>query len=174
MPMKSKKKKKEKIQISVLNEPLFSYKYADLFTRIIALLGGQQIIKYTVNNQIDWIELVRNGLPGKVIHILAKNISFSEAEISSVIHISPRSLQRWTNETKNKILDKEISAKTIALATLFSNGASVFGSINAFTQWLRLNNPALKNKKPIDFLDTSIGFDLINDELGKIEYGVFS
>lgn len=172
--MKAKKIKKGKAIPKVLSEPLASYENIDLFSGIIALLGGQRLIKYEIKKQFDWIELVRIGLPGKVINILAKNISFSEQEISNVIHISSRSLQRWTKETKNKILDRETSAKTVELAALFSKGRSVFGSIEAFTQWLRLTNSALENKKPIEFLDTSIGFDLINDELGKIEYGIFA
>ncbi len=172
--MKSNKSNTEKAISKVVSEPLVSYENIDFFSGIIALLGGQRLIKYKINNQLDWIELVRIGLPGKVINILAKNISFSEEEISNVIHVSTRSLQRWTKETKNKILDRETSAKTIALAALFSKGAFIFGSIEAFKLWLRLSNSALENKKPIELLDTSIGFDLINDELGKIEYGIFA
>ncbi len=172
--MTAKKIKKSKGDLKVVSEPLLRYENLDFFSGIINLIGGQALLKHPIKNNFDWIDLIRNGLPGSVINILAKNISFSEEEISKIIHISSRSLQRWTKETKNKILDKETSAKTIELASLFSKGASVFGSIDAFTQWLRLNNSALENKKPIELLDTSIGFDIINDELGKIEYGVFA
>ena len=172
--MKSKKNKTEKAISKIVSEPYVSYENLDLFSGIIALLGGERLIKHKINKQLDWVDLIRIGLPGNVINVLAKNISFTEEEISNVIHISTRSLQRWTKETKNKILDRETSAKTIALATLFSKGANVFGSIEAFKQWLRLSNSALENKKPIELLDTSIGFELINDELGKIEYGIFA
>ena len=172
--MKSKKIKKSTSIPQIVSEPMLTYESLDFFSGIIALLGGKSLIKQKVNKQMDWIELIRTGLPGRVINILAKNISFSEEEISNVIHISSRSLQRWTKETKNKILDRETSAKTIELAALFSKGASVFGSIDTFKNWLRQTNPALENKSPIEFLDTSIGFDIINDELGKIEYGIFA
>jgi putative toxin-antitoxin system antitoxin component (TIGR02293 family) len=90
------------------------------------------------------------------------------------MHVSSRSVHRWTKETKNKVLDPATSSKTIELAALFSKGANVFGSLDSFKQWLRTSNSALENKKPIDFLDSSIGFSIINDELGKIEYGVFA
>jgi uncharacterized protein (DUF2384 family) len=33
---------------------------------------------------------------------------------------------------------------------------------------------ALGNKKPKEFLDTSIGIDLLMNELGKIEHGIFA
>ena len=46
--MKAKKIKKEKAIPKVLSEPLASYENIDFFSGIIALLGGQRLIKYEI------------------------------------------------------------------------------------------------------------------------------
>jgi putative toxin-antitoxin system antitoxin component (TIGR02293 family) len=53
-------------------------------------------------------------------------------------------------------------------------GEEVFGEMNLFKEWMNRNLRALGNKKPKEFLDTSIGIHFIMDELGRIEHGVFA
>lgn len=63
---------------------------------------------------------------------------------------------------------------TAEAARLYNRGAEVFGSSNAFMQWMDSNVRALGNKKPKDFLNTREGIETLMDELGRIEHGIFA
>ena len=102
---------------------------------------------------------------------LAKKIDFELKELSNVLHISERTLQRYT---PSKSLSSEVSQRVIQLARLYCKGEAVFGDLEQFKKWMSYPSMALGMKKPKDLLDTTFGFQLLNEELIKIEYGVFS
>ena len=93
------------------------------------------------------------------------------AEISTIIRTSDRTLRRYTARQK---LNPEQSERIIELAKLYSRGEEVFGNMDAFKQWMNSTVIALGNKKPKTYLDTSLGIDLLMNELGRIEHGIFA
>lgn len=50
----------------------------------------------------------------------------------------------------------------------------MFGSLNNFKRWLAAPNVALGGKVPSEILNLKDGVQLIRDELGRIEHGVFA
>jgi putative toxin-antitoxin system antitoxin component (TIGR02293 family) len=50
----------------------------------------------------------------------------------------------------------------------------VFGTMDNFNDWMKTPNYTLNGETPLSLLDTSIGFDLVFQAIGRIEYGVFS
>jgi putative toxin-antitoxin system antitoxin component (TIGR02293 family) len=92
-------------------------------------------------------------------------------EISVILHISERTLQRYKNEDA---LAPDISESALLLAELYSKGVSVFGTEENFKDWLRTPLPAFQQQAPVKYLDTAFGFGLISDELGRIQYGIFA
>ncbi|WP_074672382.1 MbcA/ParS/Xre antitoxin family protein [Maribacter dokdonensis] len=57
---------------------------------------------------------------------------------------------------------------------LFNYGEKVFGDKSNFQKWLNSENKALENKTPKSLLETKEGIQRVNDELGRIEHGIFS
>ncbi|MDO6470233.1 MbcA/ParS/Xre antitoxin family protein [Maribacter sp. 1_MG-2023] len=57
---------------------------------------------------------------------------------------------------------------------LMSHGEKVFGDKSNFQIWLNLESKALGNITPKSLLETEEGIQLVNDELGRIEHGIFS
>jgi putative toxin-antitoxin system antitoxin component (TIGR02293 family) len=72
---------------------------------------------------------------------------------------------------KKAALDVITSEKLLKLFALYSKGAAVFGSIDAFTDWLSKPAYGIGNQVPQDLIDTMTGIDLIKDELIRIEFG---
>ena len=134
-------------------------------------LGGEGLVKEPINNQYDLIKLTRQGLSKKQLLFLAKKLSLSLNEISKILPLSIRTLQRYR---KDHILNPDVSDQIILIAELYSIGLNVFGELEKFSKWLRNPNTALSNHCPIDLIDTSFGIELIKDELGRIQHGVFS
>ncbi|WP_378187275.1 antitoxin Xre/MbcA/ParS toxin-binding domain-containing protein [Aquimarina sp. W85] len=128
-------------------------------------------IDMPLRNMYDFIELSRNGIDKKALLYLGKTIDFDLKELSHVIHISERTIQRYT---LNRKLNTEASSKVLQLAKLYAKGEHVFGDLVRFKRWMEHPNIALASKKPKDLLDTTFGFQLLNEELVRIEHGIFA
>ncbi len=88
-------------------------------------------------------------------------------ELSS---ISLRTLQRYKPD---KSLPLPVADRVVSLASLFVYGVSVFENKESFKKWLEIPLRAFKGKRPIDILDSITGIELVNDEIERIEHGVY-
>jgi putative toxin-antitoxin system antitoxin component (TIGR02293 family) len=134
----------------------------------------EPLIAYELKESFDsnrLVTLVREGVQFSVFSKLLKRISFSLQEWSSFLHLSERTMQRYQKE--NKTFDISSSEKIIQITILYEFGVSVFGNKENFDSWLITKNVAL-GSKPIELLDTVFGIEIINNELIKIEHGIFA
>ena len=60
------------------------------------------------------------------------------------------------------------------MAEVAAKGMAVFGDREKFLAWMRQPNIALADRIPEDLLSYKLGMDMVMDELGRIEYGVYS
>ena len=158
---------KKKIEdISKVEEPMVVYNVAN-YSPMVAMMGNQ----YANPTDFDLLQLARKGITKKALLALAKKISLTLEEIATVLHISERTLQRYTPTT---LVKTEYADKAIELARLYERGIEVLGSEKAFSGWIKTPNLALGGEIPFNLLDTRIGFKMILDILGRIEHGVFS
>ena len=91
-------------------------------------------------------------------------------DISTWLNISPRTMRSYRSLPRLKI-KKSTAEQLILLLSLFMHGNQVFGSAEAFDEWLNAENFFLDKKKPADLLDTSSGIRYVNDRLTAMEYG---
>lgn len=124
-----------------------------------------------VNTDIQFIQAARTGIKTGFLLYLGELLSFSLTELSKVIHVSLRTLQRYHPD---HVLDADASAKVIQLSMLESRGMRVFGHQGAFNTWLKLPMPDLGGETPFDFMDTPFGFKVLDQILGRIEQGIFA
>lgn len=158
------KKKVESTQN--LSEPAVAYGAVSTAS-LVGLLGSN----YATSTDFDLLNLARKGVSKKSLVNLAKQISLTIQEVAGIMHISERTLQRYTPAT---LIKTEYAEKAIELAKLYERGTEVFGTIDNFNDWMKTPNYTLNGETPLNLLDTSIGFDLIIQTLGRIEYGIFS
>lgn len=159
------------INISLLNEPAVFYTLENDYARIAGVLGGFSQIGQVVNSDIELIAITRNGLPKSVLKNVASILNISMEQLSSLLHVSFRTIQRKQDV---ELLNVTISEQLIEMASVVSHGIAVFDTLENFQKWLHLEIRALDFKKPIAFFDTGFGLDLINKILGRIEHGVYS
>lgn len=140
--------------------------------RVFYYLGGKaKAGSAPVTDEYQFIELIRKGVARKSLDHLMQATGITPVEMAAIMHTSDRTLRRYTPAT---LLNAEQSERVIELARLYSRGEEVFGSLEAFKTWMESAVLALGNQKPKAFLDTSLGIELLMDELGKIEHGVFA
>lgn len=158
---------KKKIEdSSKVEEPMVAYGIAN-YTPMVAMMGNQ----YANPSDFDLLKLARKGISKKSLLALAKQISLTIEEVASVLHISERTLQRYTPQT---LVKTEYADRAIELALLYERGIEVLGSERAFSSWIKSPNYALGGEIPFNLLDTRIGFTMVLNILGRIEHGIFS
>lgn len=152
---------------SEVNEPMAMYITQSSSTPFYNLLGGS---KSASSSDLDIITLARQGFPKKALLALAKKISLNIHELANILHISERTLQRYEDDA---IIKTEYAEKAVELARLYTRGEEVFGSIDKFKLWVKTPSLVFNGEAPVTFLDTSAGFDMVFNELGRIEHGIF-
>ncbi len=119
----------------------------------------------------DLIGLSRKGITKKAVDTLAQRLSIPLPTLFTILHVSPRTWQRYTND---KLLPQDITENALLLARLYDRGERVFGELDRFKGYMTHPIIALNGKRPIELLDTTFGFQLINDEITRIEHGVLA
>ncbi|WP_204207201.1 type II RES/Xre toxin-antitoxin system antitoxin [Vaginella massiliensis] len=120
----------------------------------------------------DFISISREGIRYATFDRIVKNSPFSLVEWAQFLHISERTLLRY--KTDKKIFDSIQSEKILQITMLIKRGTEIFETMGRFSKWLNIESVALGGITPKSLMDTSFGINLINDELTRIEYGIFS
>jgi putative toxin-antitoxin system antitoxin component (TIGR02293 family) len=158
---------KNEKKLNQLKEPMAVYTYNTAMP-LYNLFGGAKAVAFS--SDFDLVKLARQGFPKKALLALAKKISLSIQELANILHISERTLQRYEDDV---IIKTEYAEKAVELARLYTRGEEVFGSMDKFKLWMKTPSLIFNGEAPVTFLDTSAGFDMIFNELGRIEHGIF-
>jgi putative toxin-antitoxin system antitoxin component (TIGR02293 family) len=154
---------------NTFNEPTGLYITQSSLNPFYNLLGSFKSLK--LSNDFDIVKLAREGFPKRVLLALAKKISLNIQELSGILHISERTLQRYDDDA---IIKTEYAEKAVELARLYTRGEEVFGSMDKFKLWMKAPGIVFNGEAPVSMLDTSAGFDMVFKELGRIEHGIFA
>lgn len=108
------------------------------------------------------------GLKTKIFYDFAEAINMPEKNLAKIIHISTRTISNYKEQ--QKVLEPVQSEHLLKLISLFDKGEEIFGNINEFNYWLL--KPFWNSKeKPMDWLITPGGVDLVVEELDKMSQG---
>ena len=144
---------------------------SETFRSIETLLGGRAVLRAKPHSTLDWVEMIRQGLPAAALEPLLKAIQLSQSDLARALAIPERTLARRKREG---VLSSEESAKLLRLARVVGRATEVFESAQAAVNWLKASNMSLEGKTPLSLLDTDIGAESVLDTLGRIEHGVFA
>lgn len=98
-------------------------------------------------------------------------IHFTGSTEKEFEHILPASISSMQKKT---VYSKETSERIYELARLFGLGYEVFDSRDDFKNWLNTPSRTLGNKIPFELLDSSFGFEMVENEIVRIKYNVYS
>jgi putative toxin-antitoxin system antitoxin component (TIGR02293 family) len=116
----------------------------------------------------DFLIGAREGIQKSRLLSIAKESGLTLKELSSYLRISTRSIQE---KEPSQLIAPGPSERALYIAKLFKAGIDLFGSKEKFHSWLNSENTVMGNEKPVSYLDTFSGIQLVLDELNAIEYG---
>ena len=142
-----------------------------LAVSVETLLGGKQVLPIHPRTTLQWITVIRQGIPSAASESLAKILRMTQSELAASLGIPERTLAR---RKKEGMFNSEESAKLVRLARVVERAGEVFEDMDAALDWLKSPNAALSGVTPLSLLDTDIGAETVLDTLGRIEHGVFA
>ena len=161
-------------ETGIVSEPVTAYGAMQdtTCTRTIGIMGMQGKRDFMgIKNDNDFIDVIRTGIPKQAMTHLMEIADITLTEMANIIHTSDRTLRRYTAQQK---LSQDQSERMVEMARVYSRGEEVFGTMEDFRQWMDSKLLPFGNKKPKEFLDTSLGISMILDELGRIEHGILA
>lgn len=136
--------------VSIVEEP--AVQYQTMYANPIALLTHS-----------------KRGLKAKAALDFISLSGFTYNEFQEVFKTTVKTIQNYA--VQDLSLDASLSEKILKSFGLFNKGIEVFGSAEAFHEWLNTSAYGLGNQIPFDLMDTITGISLIEDELIRIAYG---
>jgi len=135
------------------------------------LLGGRAVLQVGPRSTLDWVAMIRRGLPAATVDSVVASVGVTQSELARTLGISERTLVRRKREGT---LNSEESGKLVRLARVVARAEEVFEDLGASLDWLKTLNAALGGVTPFSLLDTDVGAESVLDTLGRIEHGVFA
>jgi len=134
-------------------------------------MGGSSVVG-TPQSDFEFIQIIRDGLPSKVIQCVVKSSALSEDVIYKSLRIAKRTVaRRKASASRLKAAESELIYR---FSRVLVTATDILGDRDKARQWLLTENRALNGERPIDLLDTGIGFEDVMDVLHRIEFGVYS
>ena len=142
-----------------------------LFNGTQVLVSLLDIPQKKINSRMDMIELSNEGVTKDSLLHLATYLNLSVGQMADLLAITERSIQRYAPD---KCFNSFVSEQILQIAEVAARGTDTFGDKEKFLSWLKQPNKALANKTPIRLLSSRFGSEMVLDELGRINHGVFS
>ena len=138
---------------------------------VTELLGGKEALGRDIQSQFDLIEISNRGVPKASLQHLAQYMESSISKMAALLPVTERTIQRYAPEDH---FNRVVSEYILHIAEVMARGTEVFEDKNTFIHWLAQPNTTLGSRTPKSLLDSRFGADMVLDELGRIEHGVFS
>ncbi|RYE28935.1 MAG: DUF2384 domain-containing protein [Sphingobacteriaceae bacterium] len=134
-------------------------------------LVNESIIAYhsLYANPISLLNSSKKGLDAKAALDFITLSGFTQEQFQDIFKTTIKTIQNYTRSALK--LDAALSEKLLKSFALFEKGIELFGSAEAFNNWLHMPAFGLGNQVPVEMMDTITGIGLIEEELIRIAYG---
>ncbi|MCO5287032.1 MAG: DUF2384 domain-containing protein [Chitinophagaceae bacterium] len=152
----------------------------------ILLYGNHSIMGTTINtkaslfhqyekelsNPVAMVLKAAEGLAISVFDGLMQVTALNKKQLAAFIDATPKTIDNY--RVRRHKLGRIESEQLLQLLALYKKGQEIFGSSEAFNQWLKLPASGIGGIIPFDLLYTAGGINLVMEELLRIEYGALA
>ena len=123
----------------------------------------------TVTPTAAKIDVIRSGLPARVVDDMAEYLDVPKHVIFGVLHTPESTAHKLIKD--NRPLDSAASERVVRVADIVRMAEGSFGGREAATRWLKTANLGLGGATPLSMLDTEPGAGEVRRILSSIDYG---
>jgi putative toxin-antitoxin system antitoxin component (TIGR02293 family) len=135
------------------------------------ILGGERILGKRLQSKMDLVELGTIGVTKEAVSNLAKYLSLSWKQVAELLPVTERTLQRYSSRQH---FNPAVSEQVLHIAEILAKGSEVFQDKGKLLMWLNTPHKAFSGNTPFVMLGSRFGTELVLEELGRIEFGVYS
>lgn len=135
------------------------------------ILGGERVLGKKLASKMDLVEMGRVGVTKNAVSHLAKYLSLSWKQVADLLPVTERTLQRYAPQEH---FNSAVSEQVLHIAEVLAKGAEVFQNKSKFVVWLNTPHKVFSGRTPFAMLNSRFGTELVLEELGRIEFGVYS
>ena len=135
------------------------------------ILGGEKILGKKLVNKMDLVELGSRGITKNAVSNLANYLSLSSKQVADLLPVTERTLQRYS---PRQHFNQAVSEQVIHIAEALAKGAEIFKEKSKLLLWLNTPHKVFSGNTPFSLLGSRFGTELVLEELGRIEFGVYS
>jgi putative toxin-antitoxin system antitoxin component (TIGR02293 family) len=140
----------------------------------VEFLGGKQVFPDLPRNRTELHSAILIGIPGAALGRMVSNVSRLTAEqVGEAVGVTTRTMHR-RKEAPEAPLSADQGGRALRFAELLSRACLVFGSQEQAEQWFNEAQMGLDQKRPIELITTVVGAQLVDELLGRLEYGVYT
>lgn len=111
------------------------------------------------------------SLPFTEVERLSAKLTIAPSELLDLIGVSERTANRRRHEG---VLHKDEADRLLRVNRIFKETVRVFGSEKKAALWLSRPRIMFRGATALSLLGTDAGAEEVRDEIGRIEYGIFS
>lgn len=98
-------------------------------------------------------------------------LPFTQREWANILHLSERTLQRYSKE--NKSFEGIYTDKILHIEKLIKAGLETFSTGDAFYSWLKKEKKVLGHTLDFNSLSSTQGIQDLEEELMRIQHGIY-
>ena len=121
---------------------------------------------------IDVVGAMRAGMPAQIVADTASRLGISQDRLYERLRL-PRSTLK-SRVSKGQPLAAVEQDRMYRVHRVLERAQAVLEDEAAAIAWINRENRALGGEAPLALLDTEAGYELVQDTLSRIEYGVLS
>jgi putative toxin-antitoxin system antitoxin component (TIGR02293 family) len=142
---------------------------------IFDLMGGKKVLEQKVDTDLEWHEMIKEGLPTDSLHFMVKNVGLlsDKQNFKIAFGMSPRTRQRKKAGVVERLSPQQ-SGRAWKFAEVLAKATDVFGAQAEAEAWMTRPAMALDRKTPLELLDTAAGQEMVDDLLTRLDYGVYT
>jgi len=133
--------------------------------------SASDVLGLAVQDTDALIDALREGLPVRSFEILQQRLGWSRSALAEALSIPERTLMRRYRQGQFSL---EESQRLLRLARIVARGEELFSHSHRLGTWLREPVRGLGYKRPIDYLDTDIGAEEVEDLIMRLAHGVIT
>ena len=116
------------------------------------------------------ISASREGVDRSLVDTVSNMVKLTDNEMAYLLGMTPRNLHRIPN---GKRLGTDASERLLLLKNVLIHALDTFeGRDTVVRNWLRTPLSELNDQSPLQMMDTITGFSLVDDVLGRLDYGL--
>jgi putative toxin-antitoxin system antitoxin component (TIGR02293 family) len=140
-------------------------------SQVAQILGGEKILGRKIESKMDLVKLGSIGITKNAVFHLARYLSLSPKQLAELLPVTERTIQRYSSQQH---FNSAVSEQVLHIAEVLAKGKEVFQEKSKLLLWLNTPNKVFSQKTPFSLLSSRFGTELVLEELGRIEFGVYS